>query len=103
MEKEKAIEYLEDFKEGSFLTLNIPIVGSEVAKVTAMYVGKDKDGRYNLIDNGIIKLTRDFLEKGIITIDKEYDKNVATEIYEKQKLEKEIKAKQRHKEKNREL
>lgn len=56
-----------------------------------MYVGKDKDGRYNFIDSGNFILSKEFLEKGSITIDKEYNGDVAIDIYAKFKKEQERK------------
>ena len=63
-----------------------------------MYVGKDKNGRYNFKDNGKSVLTRDLLERANITIDKEYDTEIAEDIYSKYKKEQEEK-KPKHKEK----
>ena len=51
MTDNEAIEYLEKLEVGNFLTINIPIIGDEKISVTAMYMGKDKDGRYNFTDN----------------------------------------------------
>ena len=52
MEREDAIKYLENLQQGDFLTVNIPIIADKKIQVTAMYVGKDKEGRYNFIDSG---------------------------------------------------
>ena len=96
MEGKQAITYLESLESGNFLTVNIPIFGNDTAQVTAMYVGKDKDGDYNFIDTGNFKLTKEFLEKGKITIDKEYNGDVAIDIHAKFRMEEERK-KQKHK------
>ena len=87
MQSLEAIDYLETLQKGQFLTVNIPILGDDMIKVTAMYVGKDKEGRYNFIDNGNFILSKDFLEKGKVTIDKEYDGDIAIDIHAKVRLE----------------
>ena len=84
---EQAIDYLENLERGNFLTVNIPIFKDETAQVTAMYLGKDKDGNYNFLDTGNFKLTKEFLEKGKITIDKEYDGDIAMDIHAKFRIE----------------
>ena len=93
MEKEDAIKYLDNLEKGQFLTVNIPILLEEKAKITAMYVGKDKAGRYKFIDNGNFILSKDFLERGNISIDKEYNGDEAIEIHAKFKREQEQKKK----------
>lgn len=80
MQKDEAIDYLENLKIGNFLTVNIPISSNCNIPVTAMYVGKDKEGRYEFLDTGEFILSKDFLEKGKVSIDKEYDDNNATKI-----------------------
>ena len=95
MEREDAIKYLENLQQGEFLTVNIPIIADKKIRVTAMYVGKDKDGRYNFIDSENFILSKEFLEKGSITIDKEYNGDVAIDIYAKFKNEQERKHKQK--------
>ncbi len=86
MKQGKAIEYLEELEIGNFLTVNIPIFRDEIKPVTVMYAGKDKEGRYNFIDTGFFILSKDFIEKGKITLDKEFNKDDAFEIYSKVKL-----------------
>lgn len=43
MQSLEAIDYLETLQKGQFLTVNIPILGDDMIKVTAMYIGKDKE------------------------------------------------------------
>ena len=95
MEREDAIKYLENLQQGDFLTVNIPIIADKKIQVTAMYVGKDKEGSYNFIDSGNFILSKEFLEKGNISIDKEYNGDIATDIYAKFKREQERKNKQK--------
>lgn len=83
MEKDDAINYLEKLKEGDFLTVNIPIVGHDIVQVTAMYIGKEKDGSYKFMDTGNFQLSKEFLERGKVTIDKEFNGYEAIEIHEK--------------------
>ena len=95
MEKEDAIKFLEKLQQGEFLTVNIPIIANQKIQVTAMYVGKDKAGRYNFLDSGNFILSKEFLEKGSVTLDKEYNGDVAIDIYAKFKMEQERKNKQK--------
>ena len=98
MEKGDAIEYLDNLERGQFLTVNIPISLNNQAKITAMYMGKDKEGRYNFIDSGRFILSKDFLEKENISIDKEYNGDEAIEIHAKFKREQEQKKKHHQRE-----
>ena len=95
MEKEDAIKFLENLQQGEFLTVNIPIIANQQIQVTAMYDGKDKAGRYNFLDSGNFILSKEFLEKGSVTLDKEYNGDVAIDIYAKFKMEQERKNKQK--------
>ena len=52
MERQEAINYLNNLQKGMFCTVNLPLYGNEVMPITAMYMGKDKDGRYNFMDKG---------------------------------------------------
>ena len=95
MSENDAINYLEKLERGNFLTVNIPISRDDVIQVTAMYIGKDEMGRYNFADKGNFILSKEFLEKGNISIDKEYNGDIATDIYAKFKREQERKNKQK--------
>ena len=63
------------------VAINIPIIGDEKISITAMYMGKDKDGRYNFTDNSRFIFSREFLEKGTISIEKEFDGDKAIDIH----------------------
>ena len=91
MIKEDAINYLENLEQGRFITVNIPIIAEEKIQVTAMYMGKDKEGRYKFKDAGNLVLSKDFLERGNISIDKEYDGIEEDKIYKKVRKENEKK------------
>lgn len=96
MERNEAIEYLEKLEKGNFLTVNMPIFRNDIIHVTAMYVGKDKEGNYNFVDTGKFKLTKEFLNKGKISINKEYNGDIAIDIHAKFRMEEERK-RQKHK------
>lgn len=96
MKENEAINYLENLEKGNFLTVNIPIFRDKVQPVTVMYVGKDNEGRYNFIDSGTFKMSKEFLEKGTVTIEREYDGDVAIDIHAKFKSEQERKQKQKN-------
>ena len=81
MKDKEAIDYLEKLEAGNFLTINIPIIGDEKISITAMYMGKDKEGRYNFTDNSRFIFSREFLEKGTISIEKEFDGDKAIDIH----------------------
>ena len=83
MREDEAINFLDQLEKGNFLTVNIPISRENVIQVTAMYIGKDEMGRYNFADKGNFILSKEFLEKGKVTIDKEYNRDDAFEIYSK--------------------
>lgn len=100
MQELEAINYLEKLEVGNFLTVNFPVTSTASIPITAMYVGKDKEGRYNFKDNGEFILSKEFIEKGKITIDEKYDGDVAIDIYAKLKLQLE---KQQRKKKNRDV
>lgn len=83
MERQETINYLNNLQKGMFCTVNLPLYGNEVMPITAMYMGKDKDGRYNFMDTGRFILSKEFIENKAISIDKKYDEDKAFEIYSK--------------------
>ena len=83
MERQEAINYLNNLQKGMFCTVNLPLYGNEVMPITSMYMGKDKDGRYNFMDTGRFILSKEFIENKAISIDKKYDEDKAFEIYSK--------------------
>lgn len=86
MENQETIKYLDNLLVGMFCTVNIPLYNNEKIPVTAMYIGKDKDGRYNFIDTGRFVLSKKFIEQKSITIDKTFDEDKAFEIYSKVRI-----------------
>lgn len=93
MKEHEAIEYLESLEKGQYMTVNIPLMGDDVIPETVMYMGKDSNNRYNFLDTGRFILTKEFIEKGKVTIDKEFDGDEALEIYSKVRLEMEKRSK----------
>ena len=86
MEKQEAINYLNNLQKGMFCTVNLPLYGDEVIPITVMYIGKDKDGRYNFMDTGRFIMSKEFIENKAISIDKNYDQDKAFEIYSKVRI-----------------
>lgn len=83
----EAIKYLETLEVGSFLTVNIPISANENIPVTAMYAGKDKEGRYEFLDTGEFILSKNFLQRGQVSIEKGFDENMALKIHSRVRKE----------------
>lgn len=88
MKEQEAISYLESLERGQYVTVNIPISKNDNLPITAMYLGKDEQGRYNFADSGRFVFSKEFIKKGKISLDKEYDGDKAFEIYAN--LQKEI-------------
>ena len=84
-----------DFSE--FITVNIPVFSGEYIASTCLYMGKDDEGRYILKDESCFKLSKDFLIKNKISVDKEFDGDKAFDIYKDIKKEQENREKQKHK------
>ena len=82
MREEEAINFLDNLERGQYITVNIPIYKDENIPVTAMYLGKDEQGRYNFIDTGRFIMSKEFIEQKSISIDKSFDEDKAFEIYE---------------------
>ena len=86
MEKQEAINYLNNLQKGMFCTVNLPLYGDEVIPITVMYIGKDKDG--NDIDKTVIsrEYSSEWKPGEAISIDKNYDQDKAFEIYSKVRI-----------------
>ena len=88
MENQEAIDYLNNLQQGMFCTVNIPICNDkEKIPITVMYMGKDKDGRYNFIDTGRFIMSKEFIENKAISIDRNFDKEKALEINAKVRMQ----------------
>ena len=98
MKNVEAIKYLDNMEQGKFLTIKVPISRNQYIPETAMFVGKDKDGRYEFLDTGEMIMSKDLLIRSDITIEKEFNREDAKKIHKRIKLEYE----KAHKKKNRE-
>lgn len=87
MKNQEAIDYLNNLQKGMFCTVNIPLYNDEKIPITAMYIGKDSDGRFNFIDSGGFVLSKEFIERKEISVDKSYDEEKAMEIYSKVRMQ----------------
>ena len=76
-----SIVFLEQLEPGNFCTVNMPLFNNESISVTAMFMGKDENGRYNFLDTGRFILSKEFITKKGISIRKEFDEEKAFEIY----------------------
>ena len=94
----EAINYLDKMERGKFLTIKVPISKNNYIPVTAMYVGKDKDGRYEFLDTGEMIMSKDMLIKSDITIEKEFNRGDAQKIHKRIKQEYEKANKKKNKE-----
>lgn len=83
MKSFESIEFLNKLKKGDFCTVKIPLTNSsnQTIPITAMYMGKDADGRYNFMDSGRLTLPKKLIEENSIIIDKEYDPIEANRIH----------------------
>ena len=97
MINEEAINYMDSLQIGEFCTVNIPVYSGELIASTCIYMGKDEQGRYILKDENCFKMSKDFIRKNRISIDKEFDGDKAFDIYKDIKKAQENKEKQKHK------
>ena len=70
MEKQEAIDYLNNLQPGMFCTVNLPLYGNEVIPITAMYKGQQQVVTMNQV---ISDLNTEFMNK-ITQIQKEFVK-----------------------------
>lgn len=87
MENQEAINYLETLERGMFCTVNIPLYNREKIPITVMYMGKDKDGRFNFADTGTMVMSKEFIEQKAISFEKEFDREKAMEIHSKIRMQ----------------
>ena len=86
---EEAINYMENLQVGEFCTVNIPVYSGEFIASTCIYMGKDNEGRYILKDKSCFKMSKDFMRRNKISIDKSFDGDKAFDIYNNIKKEQE--------------
>lgn len=84
---ESSIEILEELNSGMFCNIELPLTNSLKSNVTAMYMGKDKEGRYNFYDGGgacgTFKMTSQFIRDKEIKITKQFDEEKTYDLYVK--------------------
>lgn len=97
MKEQEAIDYLEKLQVGEFITVNIPVFSGEYIASTCIYMGKDDEGRYILKDENCFKMSKDFMLRNKISIDKDFDGDKAFDIYKDIKKEQEKQEKQKNK------
>lgn len=51
-QKKDPIQVLEELEKGMFCNIGLPLTNSLRSDITAIYLGKDKDKRYNFYDGG---------------------------------------------------
>ena len=72
MQEKDSIQILEEMGTGMFCNIELPLTNSMTSEVIAVYLGKDKDRRYNFFDGGGIigtfKMSKDFIIKRDIKI-----------------------------------
>lgn len=86
MQKNNSIQILEDLEKGNFCGIELPLTNSMKSNITAMYLGKDKDGRYNFYDgggaSGTFKMSEEFILRRDINITKQFDEEKTFELYQ---------------------
>ena len=97
MKEQEAIDFMEKLEVGEFITVNIPIYSGESIASTCIYMGKDDDGRYILKDENCFKLSKEFMIRNNISVEKEFDGDKAFDIYKDIKKEQEKQNKQKNK------
>ena len=75
MQEKDSIQILEEMTTGMLCSIELPLTNSMKSDVISIYLGKDKDGRYNfLIDGGgaigTFKMPKEFIIKRNIRISK---------------------------------
>ena len=73
--------YLDRPEEGEETTVAGTNADTFGGKLPSEYLGKDEQGRYNFADTGRFVFTKEFIERGKISLEKEYDGEKAFEIY----------------------
>ena len=94
MEKQEAIDYLNNLQPGMFCTVNLPLYGNEVIPITAMYKGQqqvvtmnqvisDLNTEFMTVENHVNYLTRkDGMEMTRNEIDQLFD-ILMSDMYER--------------------
>lgn len=74
MQEKNSIQILEEMGTGMFCSIELPLTNSIKSEVISIYLGKDKEGRYNFFDGGgaigTFKMPKEFIIKRDIKISK---------------------------------
>lgn len=74
MQEKDSIQTLEEMQTGMICSIGLPLTNSMKSDVMSIYLGKDKDGRYNFFDGGGVigtfKMPKEFIIKRDIKISK---------------------------------
>lgn len=85
MQEQNSIEILEELGTGMFCKIGLPLTNSMTSNVTAIYLGKDKEGRYNFFDGGgaigTFKMAKEFIIKREIKIEKVNSEEKTKHLY----------------------
>ncbi len=80
MQEKDSIQILEEMGTGKFCIIGLPLTNTMRSDVTVIFLGKDKDGRYNFYDGGgncgTFKLKKDFILQRNIKIKQIEDKTI---------------------------
>lgn len=72
MQEKDSIQILEEMNIGTICFIELPLTNSMKSDVTSIYLGKDKEGRYNFFDGGGVigtfKMPKEFIIKRDIKI-----------------------------------
>ena len=61
--------------------MNIPIYSGEFIASTCIYLGKDDEGRYSFKDDNCFKMSKEFLVRNRISVEKTFDGDKALDIH----------------------
>lgn len=85
MQEKDSIQILEEMGTGMFCKVGLPLTNSMKSDVIAIYLGKDKEGRYNFFDGGgaigTFKMPKDFIIKREIKIEKVNNEEETKHLY----------------------
>lgn len=99
MQENNSIEILNSLDKGNFCNIGLPLTNSMKSNVTAIYLGKDKDGRYNFYDGGgacgTFKLTDKFIIERNIEITKQVNEDKTYDLYKELNKKEKIKHRER--------
>ena len=85
MQEKDSIQILEELGTGMFCNIELPLTNSMKSDVISIYLGKDKEGRYNFFDGGgaigTFKMPKEFIIKRDIKISKINNEEQTKELY----------------------